>query len=65
MAWAEYLPEDNVFEEAGEACPFATADRYQATAVISRKNLSGERSRHKGKFLCTMICGRVEFLCPP
>ena len=35
MAWAEYLPEDNVFEEAGEACPFATADRYQATAVIS------------------------------
>ena len=34
MAWAEYLPEDNVFEEAGEACPFATADRYQATAVI-------------------------------
>lgn len=37
MAWAEYLPEDNVFEEAGEACPFATADRYQATAVISGK----------------------------
>ena len=37
MAWAEYLPEDNVFEAAGEACPFATADRYQATAVISGK----------------------------
>lgn len=37
MAWAEYLPGDNVFEEAGEACPFATADRYQATAVISGK----------------------------
>ncbi len=34
MFWQEYLPEDNVFEDAGTACPFAASDRYKASAVI-------------------------------
>ena len=37
MFWQEYLPEDNVFEEAGTECPFATSDKYRASAVISGK----------------------------
>ncbi len=37
MFWQEYLPEDNVFEEAGSECPFATSDKYKASAVISGK----------------------------
>ena len=37
MYWQEYLPEDNVFEEAGVECPFATSDKYKASAVISGK----------------------------
>lgn len=37
MFWQEYLPEDNVFEEAGTECPFATSDKYKASAVISGK----------------------------
>lgn len=37
MSWAEYVPEDNVFEEAGTACPFAASDRYRASAVIRGK----------------------------
>lgn len=37
MFWQEYLPEDNVFEDAGVECPFAVSDKYKATAVISGK----------------------------
>lgn len=37
MFWQEYLPEDNVFEDAGMECPFATSDKYKASAVISGK----------------------------
>lgn len=37
MSWQEYLPEDNVFEDAGEACPFAASDKYRASAVIRGK----------------------------
>lgn len=37
MFWQEYLPEDNVFEEAGEMCPFAVSDQYRASAVIRGK----------------------------
>lgn len=37
MFWQEYLPEDNVFEEAGAECPFAASDKYKASAVISGK----------------------------
>lgn len=37
MYWQEYLPEDNVFEDAGAACPFATSDKYKASAVIRGK----------------------------
>ena len=37
MFWQEYLPEDNVFEEAGTECPFATSDKYKASAAISGK----------------------------
>ena len=37
MFWQEYLPEDNVFEDAGAECPFATSDKYRASAVISGK----------------------------
>ncbi len=37
MCWSEYLPEDNVFDEAGDACPFASSDRYRASAVIRGK----------------------------
>lgn len=35
MFWQEYLPEDNVFEDAGTECPFAASDKYKASAVIS------------------------------
>lgn len=37
MFWQEYLPEDNIFEDAGVECPFATSDQYKASAVISGK----------------------------
>lgn len=37
MYWQEYLPEDNVFEDAGTACPFAASDKYKASAVIRGK----------------------------
>lgn len=37
MFWQEYLPEDNAFEEAGTACPFAASDKYKASAVIRGK----------------------------
>ena len=35
MVWSEYLPADNMFEEAGTACTLAASDSYQASAVIS------------------------------
>ena len=37
MYWQEYLPEDNVFEDAGTECPFASSDKYKASAVIHGK----------------------------
>ena len=37
MYWTEYLPDDQVFEDAGAVCPFAVSDRYKASAVISGK----------------------------
>ena len=37
MYWQEYLPEDNIFEEAGAECPFAASDKYKASAVIRGK----------------------------
>ena len=37
MYWQEYLPEDNVFEDAGAACPYATSDQYRAAAAINGK----------------------------
>lgn len=37
MFWQEYLPEDNIFEEAGTACPLAASDQYKASAVIRGK----------------------------
>lgn len=37
MHFVEYLPEDNVFEEAGVACPFAASDYYSGATVISGK----------------------------
>ncbi len=37
MYWQEYLPEDNVFEDAGTECPFAASDKYKASAVIRGK----------------------------
>lgn len=37
MFWQEYLPEDNVFEEAGTECPFAVSDNYKASTVIRGK----------------------------
>lgn len=37
MFWQEYLPEDNMFEDAGTECPFAISDQYKASAVISGK----------------------------
>ena len=37
MYWQEYLPEDNVFEDAGAACPYATSDQYRASAAINGK----------------------------
>ena len=37
MFWQEYLPEDNVFEDAGTECPFAASDKYKASAVIRGK----------------------------
>ncbi len=37
MFWQEYLPEDNIFEDAGAECPFATSDKYRASVVISGK----------------------------
>ena len=30
MFWQEYLPDDNMFEDAGVACPFAASDKYRA-----------------------------------
>ena len=37
MFWQEYLPEDNVFEDAGMECPFAASDKYKASTVIRGK----------------------------
>ncbi|MCM1440224.1 MAG: DNRLRE domain-containing protein, partial [Roseburia sp.] len=37
MAWQEYLPEDNVYEDAGIPCPYAVSDRYRASAVTGGK----------------------------
>ncbi|MCM1223570.1 MAG: DNRLRE domain-containing protein [Lachnospiraceae bacterium] len=42
MYWQEYLPEDNAFEDnavngMGAACPFASSDKYRASAVIRGK----------------------------
>lgn len=37
MYWQEYLPEDNVYEDAGTPCPSAVSNKYQATTVISGK----------------------------
>lgn len=37
MFWQEYLPEDNVFEDAGTACPFAASDTFGTPVVISGK----------------------------
>lgn len=37
MCWAEYLPDDNVFEEAGAPCPYTVSDKYGVPAVISGK----------------------------
>ena len=37
MYWQEYLPEDNVFEDAGTECPFAPSGQYKASAVIRGK----------------------------
>ena len=37
MYWQEYLPEDNVFEDAGAVCPLAASDKYKASAVIRGK----------------------------
>ncbi len=37
MYWQEYLPEDNVFGDAGTECPFASSDKYKASAVIHGK----------------------------
>ena len=37
MYWQEYLPEDNVYEDASTPCPSAASDKYQASAIISGK----------------------------
>ncbi|MDE6635911.1 MAG: hypothetical protein K2K09_04820, partial [Lachnospiraceae bacterium] len=37
MSWQEYLPDDNVLEDAGTPCPFAASDKYKASAVIRGK----------------------------
>lgn len=37
MYWQEYLPEDNLFEDAGTACPFATSDTFETPVVIRGK----------------------------
>lgn len=37
MFWQEYLPEDNLFEDAGTVCPYAASDDYTTPAVISGK----------------------------
>lgn len=37
MFWQEYLPEDNVFEDAGTVCPYATSDVYSTPVVIRGK----------------------------
>lgn len=37
MFWQEYLPEDNLFEDAGTVCPFAASDIYGTPVVISGK----------------------------
>ncbi len=37
MFWQEYLPEDNLFEDAGTVCPFAVSDIYGTPVVISGK----------------------------
>lgn len=37
MFWQEYLPEDNLFEDAGTACPFAVSDTFGTPVVISGK----------------------------
>lgn len=37
MYWSEYLPEDNVFDDAGAVCPFATSEKYVTPAVSNGK----------------------------
>ena len=37
MFWQEYLPEDNLFEDAGTVCPYAASDTYTTPVVISGK----------------------------
>lgn len=37
MVWQEYLPEDNTFEDAGTACPFAASDTFGTPVVIRGK----------------------------
>ena len=37
MFWQEYLPEDNLFEDAGTACPFAASDTFGTPVVVSGK----------------------------
>ena len=37
MYWAEYLPEDNAFDDAGTVCPYATSDNFGTPVVISGK----------------------------
>ena len=37
MFWQEYLPEDNVFEDAGAVCPYAASNTYTTPVVVSGK----------------------------
>ena len=37
MFWQEYLPEDNLFEDAGTVCPFVASNIYGTPVVISGK----------------------------
>lgn len=51
MFWQEYLPEDDVFEDAGTECPFAVSDKYKASAVISGKIYLLKESETKDVFV--------------
>lgn len=37
MVWTEYLPEEDVFEDAGAVCPYTTADRFVPPVVLNGK----------------------------